>query len=154
MIRGENMGLRDSIRRQRERERTPEVFAPDDFTRVAAILKAFGLDGETFLKRLDEEPVSRTVARALGQGWTRKTPMRFPPFALVAPESFAVLEAVVSRVQSPYLPWAESPEDLLLCRPLYALHPTIAPPRLARYTFAFLYRFYTAGKEALEASHA
>lgn len=154
MIRGENMGLRESIRKQRERERTPQVFAPDAFTRVAAILKAFGLDGETFLKRLDEEPVSWTVARALAQGWAKKAPVPLPPFALVDPESFPALEAVVSRVQSPYLPWAESPEDLLLCRPLYALRPTIAPPRLARYSFAFLYRYYAAGKEPLEAPHA
>ncbi len=147
------MGLKDSIQKRRERSKTPEVFEPDAFTRVAAILEAFGLNGESFLRLLDEEPVSRTVARALAREGPRKASVPLPLFALVDPSEFAPLETILSRVQCPYLPWAASPEEVLLSRPLYALDPSIPPQRLKRYSYAFLYRYYAAKKRAPEASH-
>jgi hypothetical protein len=147
------MGVRDSIRKQREKGKTPEVFQPDAFTRVAAVLMAFRVDGKEFLKRLDEEPASETAACALARGALRKTPVAVPLFALVAPELYAVVETITARVDGPYLGWAESPEDLLLCRPLYAVHPGIPPRLLSRYAYAFLYRFYAGKKQALEATY-
>lgn len=153
MVRGKNVSLRDSIQKRRERSKTREVFEPDAFTCVAAILEAFGLSGETFLRLLDEEPVSRTVARALAREGPRKTVVSLPLFALVDPPEFPPLETILSRVQCPYLRWAASPEDVLLSRPLYALHPSIPPRRLKRYSYAFLYRYYAAKKRAPEASH-
>ncbi|WP_448382462.1 hypothetical protein [Desulfosoma sp.] len=147
------MGVRDSIRKQRQKGKTPEVFQPDAFTRVAAVLMAFGGDEKEFLRRLDEEPASETAARALARGALRKTPVPVPLFALVVPESYAAVETITARVDGPYLAWAESPDDLLLCRALYAVHPKIAPRLLSRYAYAFLYRFYAAKRRALEASY-
>lgn len=147
------MGIRDAIRKHREQGKTPLVFQPDAFTRVASVLTAFGVDGKDFLRRLDEEPETETAARALAQGALRKAPVPVPLFALVPPESYAIVETIATRIEGPYRAWAETPEDLLLCRPLYALNPNIAPRLLSRYSYAFLYRFYAAKKRALEASH-
>lgn len=147
------VGIRHSVRKHREKGKTPQVFQPDAFTRVAAVLMAYGVDGEEFLRWLGEARDWERAARAFARGSVRKTPVPAPLFALVAQQSYAVFQAIASRVQGPYLTWAETPEDLLLCRALYAVNPKIDPRLLSRYSYAFLYRFYTAKKRALEASY-
>ncbi|MEJ5348958.1 MAG: hypothetical protein WHS46_09755 [Desulfosoma sp.] len=144
------MELRDRLRQRRARNQSEAEFEPDIFTRVVAILDHYGMRAEDLA--FHREPIDGIVCRVLTRGEIRKK--KLPPilFGFAHAKSFSAVKDLLDRLESPYLRWAGSPEDLLLSRPLFALHSQLPAHLLSRYSFAFLYRFYAEkrrGKEDL-----
>ena len=52
---------------------------------------------------------------------------------------YFLIMSIISKVDNSYLKFAHSPEEILLCRPLYRLNPALAPEKLMRYHFETLY---------------
>ncbi len=144
------MELRDRLRQRRTRNQSQAEFEPDIFSRVVAILDHYGMRAEDLV--FHREPVDCIVSRALTRGDIRKKEIGSVLFGFADAKTFGAIKDLLDRLESPYLRWAGSLEDLVLSRPLFALHPELPAHLLSRYSFAFLYRFYAEkrrGKEDL-----
>lgn len=137
------MSLPEQIRSRREEKRRKQPFQPALYARIGGLVKAYGLD-EAFLRRLQDarEPV---LAPLLGddQPWQRvrpKEPYQPPLFSLATEEEYRLTMAIIRTVDNPYLAFVTSPEELLLCGPLFRRNPSLGAGLLARVHFQTLLR--------------
>ncbi|MEJ2657864.1 MAG: hypothetical protein P8012_11830 [Desulfobacterales bacterium] len=65
--------------------------------------------------------------------------MECPLFSLVSEEEYCLTLSIINKVDNPYLVHAHSPEEILLCKPLYRINPELGPDKLLRYHFETLY---------------
>lgn len=95
--------------------------------------------GEEFCRLLPHLAPARaeTLARTHAAG--TKAPYEPPLFFLATPEEYRVIREIMAATENPYLAWAQSPEEILLSRPLYAKHPQLSTEILAGHHFAALF---------------
>ena len=131
------MNLLTHIKRKRKRQRKKQPIRRDVFNQISDLVRWYGLK-ENFLDVLDkvEDYLSKEDLQ-----YTRvrlKTPMERSLFSLVTESEYSLTLSIISKVDNTYLQFAESPEEILLCGPLYGLNPTIDPEKLMRYHFETL----------------
>ena len=131
------MNLLTHIKRERKQQRKKQPIRRDVFNQIGGLVRRYGLK-ENFLDVLDkvEDYLSKEDLQ-----YTRvrlKTPMERSLFSLVTENEYSLTMSIISKVDNSYLQFAESPEEILLCRPLFRLNPTIGPEKLMRYHFETL----------------
>jgi hypothetical protein len=132
------MDLLKNIKQKRAKQKQKNPFRRDAFNQVSRIVKQYHLT-RSFLDLIDkvEDCVSSTYSNP-----TRiriKSPLEGPLFSLATKDEYLLTMSIIKKVDTPYLKFAHSPEEVLLCKPLYCLNPSLAPERLMRYHLETLY---------------
>ncbi len=131
------MDLLKGIKQKRVKQCLKQPIKRDVFNQISGLVRWYGLK-ENFLDVLDK--VENYLSKEDLQ-YTRvklKTPMERSLFSLVTESEYSLTLSIISKVDNTYLQFAESPEEILLCRPLFCLNPTIGPEKLMRYHFETL----------------
>ena len=131
------MNLLTHIKRERKQQRKKKPLKRDVFNQIGGLVRWYGLK-ENFLDVLDkvEDYLSKEDLQYIRV--RLKTPMERSLFSLVTENEYSLTMSIISKVDNSYLQFAESPEEILLCRPLFRLNPTIGPEKLMRYHFETL----------------
>ena len=132
------MNLLTHIKSERKQQRKKQSIRRDVFNQISDLVRWYGLK-ENFLDILDkvEDYLSKEDLQ-----YTRvrlKTPMERSLFSLVTESEYSLTLSIISKVDNSYLQFAESPEEILLCRPLYRLNPSLPTEKLMRYHFETLF---------------
>ena len=132
------MDLLKDIKQKRAKQRRKQPMGRNAFNHVSGLVKRHGLD-KSFLDILVN--VEDYIAREnLKFSRVRvKMPMESPLFSLATEDDYAVTMSIISKVENSYLMFAHSPEEILLCSPLYRLNPSLPPEKLMRYHFETLF---------------
>ncbi len=132
------MNLLTHFKRQRKQQRKKQLIKRDVFNQISDLVRWYGLK-ENFLDILDkvEDYLSKEDLQ-----YTRvrlKAPMESPLFSLATKDEYALIMSIIDKVNNSYLKFAHSPEEILVCGPLYRLNPTLGPEKLMRYHFETLF---------------
>lgn len=132
------MDLLKYIKQKRAKQKQKKPFRRNIFNQISSIVKQYGLK-ESFLSILDKvddylprETLNLTRIRV-------KAPLESPLFSLVSKDEYLLTMSIISKVDNPYLMFAHSPEEIIWCRPLYRLNPSLDHEKLMRYHFETLY---------------
>ena len=141
-----DMDLRKNIIDDRSRRKTKQNSEEKVFNAVCSIVKAYGL-GNDFLKMLDgfEDSSGRQGAGALEV--KAKRPLEIPPYCMVPGEAYGLVLDIMGRLDNPYLPFARSPEEMVLSAHLYQCDRSIDARQLLRHDFGTLLLCLNARKE-------
>jgi hypothetical protein len=132
-----------NIRTGRAGRRRKEPFRPSLYSRVGGLVRRYGLD-EAFLRTLDS-PGGRSRGREAPGRLKRKEPYAPPLFFLSTEREHHVTSAILTKVKSPFLEHANSPDEILLCAELFRRNPSLSPETLACHHFETL---MPAGEDA------
>ncbi len=132
------MDLLKGIKQKRAKQSRKQPIKRDVFSQISGLVRWYGLK-ENFLDVLDkvEDYLSKEDLQ-----YTRvrlKTPMERSLFSLVTESEYSLTLSIIGKVDNTYLQFAESPEEILLCRPLYRLNPSLPTEKLMRYHFETLF---------------
>ena len=131
------MNLLTHIKRERKQQRKKQPIRRDVFNQIGGLVRRYGLK-ENFLDVLDKVEDYLSKEDLQFPRVRLKTPMERSLFSLVTESEYSLTLSIISKVDNSYLQLAESPEEILLCRPLFRLNPTIGPEKLMRYHFETL----------------
>lgn len=142
------MDILEHIKTERAQQKRKQDFRPCLVDKISALVKEHGL-GEVFLQQLEgaDNYVSRKhshIARI-----RTKRLFEFPPFCLATRQQYDLAKAIISKVDNPYLQFAQSPEEVCLSNPLFNLNPSLSPNMLDHYHFETLL-VYESAKEDLQ----
>jgi hypothetical protein len=124
--------LRKRIRSERAQRRMKQSFKRGVFATVSGLVHKFALR-DSFLKKLDSTSVDRLRKDLKFSEIKKKIPFAAPLFALSSEDQYRVTMAIITRIDNPYLYFAHAPDELLVCRSLFSLNPSLEPERLAYY---------------------
>ena len=125
------------IKNERAQQKKKLPFKRDVFNKISGLVRWYGLD-DGFLKALDK-PVDYLSRENLKLARFRsKIPFEFPLFSLATKEEYNLAMAIIHKIDNPYLQFVQSPEEILVCQPLYRLNPALSPEQLMRYNFETL----------------
>ena len=131
------MDLLKNIKQKRDKQRQKKTFRRNVFNQISAIVKRYRLT-TGFIDVLDnvEDYLSE---KNLNLNRIRvKAPLDSPLFCLASKDEYSLTMSIISEVDNPYLKFANSPEEILLCGPLYRLNPLLTNQKLVRYHFETL----------------
>ncbi len=131
------MNLLTHIKKERKQQRKKQPIRRDVFNQIGGLVRRYGLK-ENFLDVLDKVEDYLSKEDLQFPRVRLKTPMERSLFSLVTESEYSLTLSIISKVDNLYLQFAESPEEILLCRPLFRLNPTIGPEKLMRYHFETL----------------
>jgi hypothetical protein len=140
------MNLLKEIRNDRVRQRRKQPHERKVFNTVSCIVKEYGLS-ENFLRLLNQTVDLLSQKRVEFYNIKTKKVAEFPPFSLLSKEEYEVAMAIVGKIDNPYLPFAHSPEEMLLSLPLYEANPLLRPDHLLRHHFETLFQCQRAKEE-------
>lgn len=140
------MNLLQKIRSDRVRQRRKQPHERKVFNTVSCIVKEYGLS-ENFLRLLSQTVDLLSQKRVEFNNIKKKRVAEFPPFSLLSKEEYGVAMAIVGKIDNPYLPFAHSPEEMLLSLPLYEANPLLRPDHLLRHHFETLLQCQHAKEE-------
>ncbi len=125
------------IKSERAQKKAKQPFRRALFERINSLVKEYAL-GETFLRRLGN--FTDDLLRESVEFDCLKAKARFEPplFSLSTQEEYRVTMAIMTKVNNPYLQFVNSPDEILLCGPLFRRNPSLGPDHLARYHFEAL----------------
>jgi hypothetical protein len=131
------MDLVQQLKRERAQKQEKQQLVPGLFARVSGLVRMCSL-GRSFVEILDtvadEPPLG-----ALRSGHGRAKPDYCPPlFPLITEEEYRVTMAILDKVRNPYLHFANSPDEILLCCALFHRTPSLGSEQLASTHFATL----------------
>jgi len=139
------MDLLQHLRSERAEKRKKQRFAPTLFDRINGLVKAYAL-GEAFLR--DLEAPAHSLEEDLRFDRVKPKAAYEPLlFSLSTQEEYRVTVAIINRVANPYLNFVSSPDEILLCDPLFRENPALPPERLARFHFEVLFLAEVAKKQ-------
>lgn len=131
------MKLLQHIKSDRKEKKKKEPYAPPRFNRIAALVTSYSLD-EHFLETLDTFTCELSVAD-VDPGRIRPKPhLEVPLFALLDRDAYRTAQRIMQSVGSPYIHFANSPEEVLLCDPLFFRNSALPPETLSRRHFETL----------------
>ena len=131
------MGLLKDIQRRRAKQRQKIPFKRDVFNQISSLVKRYGLK-EKFLDVIDKNEDYPSDENLKLVRVRLKTPLEGSLFSLATRDEYAVTMSIIGKINNSYLKYAHSPEEILLCKPLYGLNPSLVPERLMRYHFETL----------------
>jgi hypothetical protein len=131
------MDLVKDIRRGRAQQRAKIPFRRTLFDRINAIVKRHAL-GEAFLANLAN--FSDDYLREYLAVYRLRAKDHWDPplFSLSTEEEYRVTIAILHTAHNPYLHFASSPDEILLCRALFHRNASLEPEELTRDHFATL----------------
>jgi hypothetical protein len=129
--------LQSRLRRERLNRKAKQPFQPSLFVKIHVLVQTYGLE-EDFLNKLDEFTNNFTVEQLKHNTVMIKEKLQLPLFDLATPEKYRLTLAIIEKVKNPYLHFALSPDEILLCTPLFRRNPDLEPERLAAYHFQTL----------------
>ncbi|MGH7771786.1 MAG: hypothetical protein ACREQA_06070 [Candidatus Binatia bacterium] len=131
------MDLVKHIKRERAQKRIKQPFRRTLFDRINGLVKEYAL-GESFLSRLDNSSDHLRRENLTFDRVRVKEPFEPPLFSLSTEEEYLVTMGILRKVNYPYLHFVHSPDEILLCGPLFRRNPSLGPEKLARYHFETL----------------
>jgi hypothetical protein len=132
------MDLLKDIKQKRAKQKQKKPFRRDVFNQTSGIVKQYRLT-KSFLDILDKvgdylSPKNLNLTRI-----RVKVPLESSLFSLASKDEYLLTMSIISKVDNPYLKFAHSPEEIIWCRPLYRLNPSMDSEKLMRYHFETLY---------------
>lgn len=131
------MDLLKDIKRKRAKQRQKKPIKRDAFNQISGLVRQYGLE-KSFLDALDKVGDYLATKNLKFARIRLKVPVESPLFSLVTKEEYFLTMSIIKKVDCPYLRFAHSPEEVLLCKPLYRQNPSLAPDKLMRYHFETL----------------
>jgi hypothetical protein len=131
------MDLLKDIKRKRAKQRQKKPIKRDAFNQISGMVRQYGLE-KSFLDALEKVGDNLVMKNLKFARIRLKVPVESPLFSLVTKEEYVLTMSIIKKVDCPYLRFAHSPEEVLLCKPLYRLKPSLSPERLMRYHFETL----------------
>jgi len=131
------MDLLKDIKRKRAEQRQKKPIKRDAYNQISGLVRQYGLE-KSFLDGIDEVEDYLSKKELKFARIRLKVPVESPLFSLVTKEEYVLTMSIIKKVDCPYLRFAHSPEEVLLCKPLYRLNPSLSPERLMRYHFETL----------------
>ncbi len=128
--------LRD-IRTMRAGRRRKEPFRTSLYSRVGGLVRRYGLD-EAFLRALDSPGGFSRDGRPDAVRPKGKAPYAPPLFFLSTEREHRVTTVILEKVKSPFLAYATSPDEILLCERLFREDPSLSQETLACHHFETL----------------
>ena len=132
------MNLLTHVKRKRKQQRKKQPIRRDVFNQISGIVRQYSLK-KNFLDALDEVEDYLSTKNLKFARIRLKVPVESPLFSLVTKDEYLLTMSIISKVDNPYLKFAHSPEEILLCKPLYRLNSALGPEKLMRYHFETLY---------------
>ncbi|MFQ5993030.1 MAG: hypothetical protein ACE5NA_11390 [Nitrospiraceae bacterium] len=132
-----HMDLLQDIKRRRAQKRTKQPFRRALFDRVNAIVKRHAL-GEAFVRTLENFSDDQVSEYLTSKRMKPKDHLEPPLFSLSTKEEYRVTIAILHTAHNPYLHFASSPDEILLCRALFHRNASLEPEELTRDHFATL----------------
>jgi hypothetical protein len=132
------MDLLKDIKQKRARQKQKKPFRRNAFHQICCIVKQYGLNND-FLSIIDN--VDAYVSReSLNFPRIRvKAKVENHLFTLATKDEYMLTMSIISKIDNPYLKFVHSPEEIIWCKPLYRLSPSIDSKKLIRYHFETLY---------------
>ena len=132
------MDLLKDIKQKRARQKQKKPFRRNAFHQICCIVKQYGLTND-FLSIIDN--VDAFVSReSLNFPRIRvKAQLENHLFPLATKDEYMLTMSIISKIDNPYLKFVHSPEEIIWCKPLYRLSPSIDSKKLIRYHFETLY---------------
>ena len=132
------MDLIEGIKQKRDKQRQKQLFRRGVYNQISGLVRWYGLK-ENFLDVLDkvEDYLSN-----IEMNYNRvrvKAPVESPLFSLVNKDEYDLTMSIIKKIDNPYLKFAHSPDEILLCGPLYRLNSSLNPEKLKRYHFETLF---------------
>lgn len=146
------MKLLDHIKHKRTRKRKKQLFEREVFTKISTLVRWYGLD-ETFLKEIDTAADYPSREKVDFIRVKTKKPLEFPLFSLCSRDEYNLTQAILSKVNNPYLLFAHSPKEILLSGTLYHMNAELRPEQLKRYDFETLLVYEHAKKYLKESGN-
>jgi hypothetical protein len=140
------MDLLEHIKSDRAQRKQKRPFRRTPFDKVNGLVKRYSLE-ESFLARLEVPEDYLPEADIEFARLRRKHSIEFPLFSLSAEREYRLTTAIMSKVNNPYLEFAQSPEEIAISKPLFDLNPSLGPDKLERYHFETLLLCERAKKE-------
>lgn len=131
------MNLLKHIRNKRTRKRRKRPFERDIFTQISTLVRWHALD-ENFLKKLDNVGDYPPGGKMDFVRVKTKKLFDFPLFSLCSRDEYDLTRAILRKVNTPYVLFAHSPEEILLSGMLYHMNDELQPEQLMRYDFETL----------------
>jgi hypothetical protein len=133
------MDLKRHIKNNRAVQKQKKPINPDVFNQISSVVRQYGLK-ESFLDVLDTLEDHHLTPKKVNIFRIRvKTPVVRPLFSLVAEAEYHLTMSIIDKVDNPYLIFADSPDEILLCNALYQLNPALSSETLMRYHFETLF---------------
>lgn len=127
-------GLLKQLQSERARKRAKLPFKPNLFQKILALVRKYGLT-EDFIAQMGELTQHRWLEKPQYDRIKVKKNLEVPLFALSTSEEYGLTLAIIEKVNNPYLPFATSPEEILVCNALFQCDPAIEPQKLASHHF-------------------
>ena len=140
------MDLLQKIKSERAQSKKKRPFKRRLFDKVNGLVRTYSLE-ESFLSRLEVPEDYLSEAKVEFAQLRKKRPIEFPLFSLSAEEEYRLTTAIMSKVNNPYLEFAQSPDEIAISKTLFDLNPSLGADTLARYHFETLLLCERAKKE-------
>jgi hypothetical protein len=132
------MKIAQYIKNERAQHKKKKPFRRDIFNKISGLVRWYGLD-DGILKRLDKAVDYLPEEKTISGRFRQKIPFEFPLFSLATKEEYHLAMAIIQKIDNPYLQFVQSPEEMLLCQPLYRLNPALSHEQLMQYHFKTLF---------------
>jgi len=140
------MDLLEKIKSERARSKQKRPFRRSLFDKVNGLVRTYSLE-ESFLSRLEVPEDYLSEAKVEFAQLRKKKPIEFPLYSLSAEKEYRLTTAIMSKVDNPYLEFAQSPEEIAISKTLFDLNPSLGADQLVRYHFETLLLCERAKKE-------
>jgi hypothetical protein len=131
------MDLLEKIKIERAQSKKKRAFKRTLFDKVNGLVRAYSLE-ESFLSSLEVPEEYLSEAKVEYAQLKKKRSIEFPLFSLSAEEEYRLTTAIMSKVNNPYLEFAQSPDEIAISKLLFALNPSLGADTLERYHFETL----------------
>lgn len=131
------MSLLQRIRAGRTEKRRRPAFQPTLYARVSGLVKRHGL-GDPFLRALEAPGKVPREDEPSAFRLKRKEPYDPPLFSLSTEEEYRVTQVILTSVKNPYLQYATSADEILVCGSLFQQSPSLSPETLVCHHFETL----------------
>ncbi len=131
------MNLLHHIKRKRAKQKRKQPIRRDVFNQICCLVREYDLK-ESFLSVLDNVKDDLSGENLRFDRVRLKAPMVSSLFSLATKDEYSLTMSIIDKVDNAYLKFANSPEEILLCGPLYRLNPSLTNQKLMRYHFETL----------------
>ena len=125
------------IRNERARQRKKKPLKRDVFNQICSLVRKHDLK-ESFLSVLDKVEDDLPGENLNFNRIKLKTPLESSLFPLATKDEYSLTTSIIGKVDNAYLKFVNSPEEILLCGPLYRLNSSLTNQKLMRYHFETL----------------
>jgi hypothetical protein len=134
------MNLLQHIRSNRTEKKKKEPLKQTLFNSVGGLVKAYALE-DGFLEEIDRFSEDLPGERPRIYRMRTKPQTHLSLFPLLTEDQYRVTSEIIRKVGNPYLYFANSPEEILYCTPLFSCNSSIEVEKLRCCHFKILFLF-------------